>query len=643
MRAPSRSPTLSTVSAGSEKANALRAAAPALVSDERVQQVRDAVDVVMLSTPALTSRKVREVEALATSATREICDHEVVTSWDSADCVGIAALREFGRLGKGVRVVASISEFPAPRTFRNGESRDVVGTALRLCDASGESIGTLGIVGDGAIRDLYSLRARGAVEFLGRPALVPRLPGGVRLDFVLEVIGARRATSALDALAAAPKEREETDRLLADLKGRSCSPLDYLQGELERGLGIVGLEESPVLRQSIRFTILQSVSCGCIGQSSGKVHALIIGPPAQGKKLVGLAARALNHQWREASAAKITGAGLVGASSHSASGWHSQAGLLPQADSGVLILQDAHAIPRSRIQQIAPILQEVIEDGIVRDSVAGGERRSVSVGLVIDLNRLGQVSSARMGEGSPEAPILAIRPLLSRVDFITEILPDPRRAWETSAGLYASLSTTSVALESAPWVRRVRLLVAALRDRHAAVAIEPVAALMKATHEQIAADNEQAISAMPEAGDIPMRLAISFARLVAASARANDRPTATAADVHEAMTFLAKKLEFLKLVASVEQLPEPRSGLARIEDVLRERFADGRKFSVDDVISLHVETTGNSCSDRSARRWIHELRARRVKKGVYTLKTAAAASAEENEPVNTPSPDGRMA
>ena len=52
-------------------------------------------------------------------------------------------------------------------------------------------------------------------------------------------------------------------------------------------------------------------------------------------------------------------------------------GLLPQADGGVLLLQDAHAIGHSKIQQIAPILQELIEDGVVRDSTAGGERRTL--------------------------------------------------------------------------------------------------------------------------------------------------------------------------------------------------------------------------------------------------------------------------
>jgi hypothetical protein len=247
---------------------------------------------------ALVHKHSQEREHL--EVTRGILSREHQTSWETAESVGVAALREHSRLGSGARVVACIAEFPSQRALRVGDGREVVGTTVRLRDSDGETIWTLGIIGDDLIGKLHALRRRGSIEFLGRSVLVPKLPGAVRWDFVFQVIDVQSTTSALDGMGATKKERRETEELLHELVRTGRSPLEYLQSELETGLGIIGLGEFPALRDSLRFTALQAVSGGQIGNAPGKAHALIIGPPGHGKKLIGLAARILNPHWQEA-------------------------------------------------------------------------------------------------------------------------------------------------------------------------------------------------------------------------------------------------------------------------------------------------------------------------------------------------------
>ena len=261
------------------------------------------------------------------------------------------------------------------------------------------------------------------------------------------------------------------------------------------------------------------------------------------------------------------------------------------------------------------MLLEVLEDGVVRDSVAGGARRTAEAALFIDLNRRAQADA---DAGGAEAPM---RHLLSHVDVIVEIHADPERAWQVAQERYAGLGVTSEPLESAEWARELRLLVAALRDRHPTVDLAPVAALMAAEHNAIAEENAALLRVLPEAGDIPARLVNTFARLVAASARSNDRGVATAEDVAEARAYLDEKLKYFKLLPPDEGTPDGgRASLGRIEPVIRERFGGGRQFSVKALVKLYQEVTGEETSERTEYRWLAELGAKKTRNGLYVLR-----------------------
>jgi len=128
---------------------------------------------------------------------------------------------------------------------------------------------------------------------------------------------------------------------------------------------------------------------------------------------------------------------------------------------------------------------------------------------------------------------------------------------------------------------------------------------MRDFHEAIAEENAATLSVLPEAGDIPVRLGISFARFVTASARAHDRSTAMSEDVEETTRFLRLKLEFLRL---------------EVPTIVQEASYEGRAVRPVDFARTHTERTGGEViSERTARRRLLQMGAKRVGKGRYLL------------------------
>src|ERR1019366_8980609 len=141
------------------------------------------------------------------------------------------------------------------------------------------------------------------VEFLGMPVAVPALLdtkrpdaklGVDRYDIVFHLLDVRPSSSALNMIAATRDERQSAEERRVALMAQGRPPLDELTDELISNLAIAATDDFPLLRDLIEFTVLQSLATGRITHASGRLHLLLVGPPGQGKKLVGVAARALN-------------------------------------------------------------------------------------------------------------------------------------------------------------------------------------------------------------------------------------------------------------------------------------------------------------------------------------------------------------
>jgi hypothetical protein len=368
----------------------------------------------------------------------------------------------------------------------------------------------------------------------------------------------------------------------------------------------VGLDEFPLLGELLEFVILQAVSLGRVNNSSGRIHILIPGPPGQGKKLPSLAAQALSVACAQLSAAKISAAGLVGTSRSTREGWLSEPGALVRAAHGTAVLQDAHGLSESDLRKLGPVLQELIEDGLVRDSVAGGRTWETPVGLIIDMNRVSQLQAGPPRNSRAEAALARLRPLLSRIDVIAEIPPNPGRAWRIGAKMLRTLSQTGQKLEQQTWTREAKVIVATLRDALPTIDIEPVRDAMTAKFDELRAVNAPLFANRDDAGDLATRTAVSMTRLVLASARACGREQANQADVDRAVRFLNKKLQFLAL------LPLPLVPLSDCPPNRTAHRADWVRQHAGQVVTSAILTeayqraTGEAVSERTMRRDIQE-------------------------------------
>lgn len=556
-------------------------------------------------------------------------------TWENASPMTAFASKRVSHVGRVVRIVGRIVEMGDPQvaTLRDEEGHvdrhDA--TCIAIMDVSGDTIWSLDILGDALITRLGRHRSLGStVEFLGVIVSLPTklnakrpdaILGEQRADFLLHVLDVRLARSAFDLLAATADERSSATAELAKVEASQQSLLVYLRDRIIDALGIQGLDKFPLLRELIEFTVLQAVAIGRVGNAPGNLHLLLVGPPGRGKKLVGLAAKALNPVCSEVSAAKTSSAGLVGASSKANGRWVSVPGLLPKASGGVTLVQDAHEWNTATLGKFSAVLQEVMEDGVVRDAVAGGVTRDAQTGLLIDMNRGAQ---ARTGATRQEAALLRLRPALSRFDTVIEIPVDNEAAWDVAGQLFTGVARAA----DDGWMRRTRLLIAAIRDRYPDVDLTPIVPLMRQAHRVI---GDRLMKLEPDAGDWAARLSVSFMRFATASARANARTTATEEDALCAAAYVRRKVDFItKSRVRMSDCPS--------EDEWLDQYV-GREVTVSDVTAAYNEKTGKRTNHKTFLRHIQARPNRPIMKGVYFLVPPAGPDSGSDDRTIGHAPD----
>ena len=535
-------------------------------------------------------------------------------AWESAEPVTVAGAKRISKLLHPVRLAGHVAELRDPQVVLapdgHGGFSQIESTCARIEDREGMSIWSLHVAGEAIIDQLRATRGCFA-EFLGIVIAIPTTLDAKRpdatagsRDFLLHVVDVRASTSAFDLLAASAIERARGLELLRDLRQQGVSPLKLIAQTLIEQLHIVGLDKVPILSDLIEFAILQALSNGWISHAPARLHLLIVGPPARGKKLLQLVAQIVNPVSGTLSAARASAAGWVGASTHHDGRWTSAPGVLPRASGGVALLQDAHTIGAAELRQLTHVLAEVIEDGRARNSKAGGAEWDAAVSLMMDMN----TDEQAWGVASGRPSLLHSRPLLSRLDVIVGLPRNDALAWGVAEEMYTA-RTRVARLEEEPWVRDLRLLVAALRDAHPEIDLIPMQEAARKVHRQLA--TADLFGGLPNSGDFATRLSISFQRLLAASARANDRNVATIEDVRRAAAFLLKKLTFLRELAA--QVPQRPIDL----DTFLAQFA-GRDVNPTTVAEEYTTATGKDVDERTVRRHLQK-HGRQVGHGRYRL------------------------
>jgi hypothetical protein len=560
-----------------------------------------------------------EILAAARKAINGIDLDQRGLTWDDAPICTLAQLQRTQRLRQVVRVVGTLAEITAPQVIRVEADGEVESVCARLTDTSGATIWSLDVLGPHLVDALQRCwRSGGATEILGIVVALPVIVTGsgpkatlddTRRSFFLHLLDVRSSGSAFDLIGATREEREKAAQMVDDMARFDVRPIDFITNETITTLGIVGLDAFPQLAALLKFTSLQAISCGRIGHASARLSAIVPGSPGSGKKLLGLAAEIQNPVAVQLSPVKVSIAGLIGASHQTPTGWVSSPGAFARGARGVTHLEDAHGWRPSVVHQVAPILQEVMEDGRVHDSVAGGIVREADTSLLIDLNRTRHVTT---GFVTREAALLGIRPVLSRADLLCDLPDDAERAWSIGREMCGALGSTNV--HSDPRVREIKLIVACLRDRHPRVSLDPVRAALVNAYDAVYESNKEYIRTAPESGDIPARLSITFARLITAHARGCGRGFAEPGDVEVAQRFVNMKLDFLKMlpvnVPASSGRPDPAEWVAAHA---------GRRVRTADIVNEYRRDTGADITERTMRTRIQEAGGKQISKGVYLL------------------------
>ncbi len=565
-------------------------------------------------------------EAELARLTGEVLAHvppdQAEPQWEAATTLTIEQLHRVPMLGLGARVQARVLD-RSPTAILRSASADADQVSheevvdVRLVDDTGGWIDSLDVEGATLIDKLDKVcRSGNSAEFLVIPVPIP-LPGAGRRPtqptaddsrhrVCFHLIDVRSITSHLDMMRATAAEREQAANLLSRMQQCGVSAVDYLLGEAVKVLGIAGLDKDPLLEKLLRFTMQQALSCGFVDQSSAILHAIVVGPPGRGKKILGLAARLVQPVSIEIAPSKLSLAGLVGHSHPQRGGWKSEPGLLARAAHGIAHLQDAHAWSAATVSNLAPALQEVMEDGVVRDSVVGGATRDAPTALLIDLNR-----SEHTGRFTA-TPLLAARPVLSRVDLLAELPNDAGQMWRTGQEMLTRTSSPIATLETNAHVRVLRTIVAMLRDRIPTVDLRPALERMRARFDEVGRCCSEMIASDPEAGDLPARLTLSMKRFATAEARGGQRSVAMAADADAALPFLEMKIGFMKT-----QFAAKKSEMGIDEFIVR--AAARGPVRVSELAAEYAARTGTTCCARTMRRHVLSLGGRRTSGATYVL------------------------
>jgi DNA repair photolyase len=415
-----------------------------------------------------------------------------------------------------------------------------------------------------------------------------------------------------DLIRVRPDKKEHANKVFKDASYYRGGIRQYLKDKIASGLNIRGLDKAKDLSTAIDFMILQSFSRGLSkdGRYSNKLHSLVIGAPASGKKLLTLIAKILNPIAFElsSSGAKLTPAGLIGNVKHEKGENISNPGYLPLASSGIVCIQDFHEITKNS-KQFSAILSKVMEDGEVIDSTSARTKHSAVTSVHVDMNRMSQVDLS--AEYNKYTDLNIPINVLSRFDFIIEIPADVERQAAITLAMAAgprTLGTRNAQAAEPDWQRDLKVIVAHLASTFDYAEIKEDESLyIQEKLKDLLNQNRRHFKKQKHFDAMLTRLQISVEKYAKAIACAETSLKVTKEHIDEAFSFIQYKLEFLSKIDIIE-VPDYRGDndkAARSQQILS-NFS-GKKVKVKDVCDSINSVSTKKVSQKTIQRDIEDL------------------------------------
>jgi alkylated DNA repair dioxygenase AlkB len=465
-------------------------------------------------------------------------------------------------------------------------------------------------------------------------ATVLLIPMGRGERFNLLVHDMIRSETPLQMVQATHAETMEAKATLLELERSGRSIFDYIFTTVIQGLHIQGLEDATELRDSLEAVIVQAFSDWWVSNASGKLHTLVIGAPAVGKKLLVDAARILNPVFHEAHPSKVTAAGVCSTAVLLDGVWRSKPGYLPLSHRGVFAIQDFHTVKNAERERLLGLFNMVMEDGRVIDSTAARQTHPALTSIHLNTNKRTDLfpESQLRGETIVAKRLDDIRipmTILSRFDFIIDIPRDAQRQINVALAMYGRQETNvgphPGGRTLAEWARKLQVLVAYLRTAHAQITFPPeITTVMQQKHEELSQVNEKFLDQLLWLSDIQARLTNSVFKYAAAYARLSNRQSPTSEDIDRVFRLIWRKFEFLATLARHLYVPKswevPRH--IDLEEWLQARFA-GRQVRTKDILAAYQDEFGLAPVRRTVERHLPMVAHPGERQGLWEFPASA--------------------
>lgn len=584
-----------------------------------------------------------KVEALITKARGYLNAYAPEPAkWDGAPYRRVSEMFSLDLLGKVVKLRATISFMSEPLMVWRDDFRTQSVILTFRDPVDGCHISSMALTWSPLIEKVRACsREHTFFDVLGSLYALPLDESGAVCAFRVLVYDIRPSSTPLQMLMASQDEISAARELLETLKSRQESVIDFVFTEVTRTRSIQGLEQAVLLRDSIRFVILQAASCGSVFNASGKLHSLIIGAPAVGKKLIRDVCKELNPAFQEAHPSKVTAAGISATAYFDKAGWHSKPGYIPLAHEGVLAIQDFHSVVGQR-PKIEGILSMAMEDGVVEDSTAAQTSFLAQTSIHLDLNKVSDLSPQLLIKPARLDDIKIRMHLLSRFDFVVDIERDTARQIAVALSMYDALVSTRMRVTERSGACQLRILIAYLRTAHAEVNFPvEVRGYMKAKHSELMDNNRPQLARLPWLSDFQTRTTVSIAKFTAAAARLADRSEAHKDDVDLVLPFVARKYEFLQSFQSGLVVPPSWSGRRALRDRrtqwILETFVGRESVRVTDIITAARRASGlnETLEHKAVYRILEDLMKagviRKPRHGFYDFTLVGKMEGDKNE------------
>ena len=478
--------------------------------------------------------------------------------------------KNVGRPIKIVGYVNYISEgYPVTLNLSRSVHRFTAHT-LSFEDLNGSTITVIPIINDFHVDEIKKIsRGINKITLYGTIVSIDQmLRNGY--EFLLSKI--ENELPASEMLRIEENKKKKYDSIFEKAEKEEINLRDYIKEKIVKNIGIKGLDSAKELSTALDFTLLQSFSQGksIEGRYSNKLHSLVIGPPAIGKKLLTQAALALNTFNFEVppTAAKVTPAGLIGNVIRKSGGITTKPGILSNASNGVVCIQDYHELAKKKSSNFSDILSKVMEDGEVIDSTSSRSVLPAITSIHLDMNRFSQVNGSE--DNNIHNDLKIPLNIISRFDFIIDVPYDLQRQISIAMNMMlgnkilGNYEGENIVPE---WVNELRYLVEKAKEKYSRIQLnEEITAYAKMKLEKFIEGNSKYLKIMKTFGSMLTRIQISLEKILKAIATSEMSSSVNEKHVDEAFGFLQYKLEFLQ---NLDPLEVPNNLGAHISESVR--------------------------------------------------------------------------